>query len=93
MDVLKKEEGSGGTYSVRIGEAEAVMTYSRASARLVIIDHTDVPDSMRGKGVGLALARHAVEDARAGGWKIIPLCPFFRAQATRHAEWRDVVNM
>lgn len=93
MDVLKKEEGSGGAYSVRIGEAEAVMTFSRASARLVIIDHTEVPDSMRGKGVGLALARHAVEDARRGGWKIIPLCPFFRAEATRHAEWRDVVNM
>ena len=69
------------------------MTYSRASPHLIIIDHTEVPDSMRGKGVGQALAAYAVQDARAGDWKIIPLCPFFRAQATRHAEWHDVVNM
>jgi len=93
MEIVKTDEGSGGTYSVRIGVDEAVMTYSRASAHLIIIDHTEVPDSMRGKGVGQALALHAVEDARAGGWKIFPLCPFFRAQATRHGEWRDVVNM
>ena len=93
MDIAKKEEGSGGSYSARLGEDVAVMTYSRASPRLVIIDHTEVPDSMRGKGVGQALALHAVEEARSGGWKIVPLCPFFRAQAMRHAEWRDVVNL
>jgi predicted GNAT family acetyltransferase len=34
-----------------------------------------------------------VEEARKGGWKIMPLCPFFRAQAMRHADWRDVVNL
>ncbi len=67
------------------------MTYSRASPQLIIIDHTGVPDSLRGKGVGQALALHAIEAARAGGWKIIPLCPFFKAQAQRHQEWRDVV--
>jgi predicted GNAT family acetyltransferase len=33
-----------------------------------------------------------VEAARTGGWKIIPLCPFFKAQAQRHPEWKDVVN-
>ena len=41
----------------------------------------------------LELTWHAVEDARSGGWKIMPLCPFFRAQAMRHTEWRDVVNL
>ncbi len=68
------------------------MTYSRASPKLVIIDHTGVPDALRGKGVGQALALHAVEEARKGGWKIFPLCPFFKAQSQRHEEWHDVVN-
>ncbi len=69
------------------------MTYSRTSPKLIIIDHTGVPDALRGKGVGQALAAHAIAAAREGGWKIIPLCPFFKAQALRHEEWRDVVNM
>ncbi|MGO8470368.1 GNAT family N-acetyltransferase, partial [Rhizobium leguminosarum] len=56
----------------------------RTSPKLVIIDHTAVPDALCGKGVGQALALHAVEAALTGGWKIFPLCPFFKAQAQRH---------
>ena len=32
------------------------------------------------------------EHARNGGWKIIPLCPFARAQFERHPQWRDVLS-
>ena len=76
----------------RIDGHEAEMTYSRASASLVIVDHTGVPDALRGRGVGQALALHAVEEARRGGWKILPLCPFMRAQALRHSDWKDVIS-
>ncbi|TIW39877.1 MAG: N-acetyltransferase, partial [Mesorhizobium sp.] len=34
----------------------------------------------------------AVEDARAAGKKIIPLCPFANAQFHRHKEWADVLK-
>ena len=64
----------------------------RTSPSLIIIDHTGVPDALRGKGVGQALAAHAIDEARKGGWKIIPLCPFFKAQTLRHAEWADVIQ-
>lgn len=90
--ILKREDGNKGRYVAAVDGYEAEMTYSRASSRLVIIDHTDVPDALRGRGVGQALAKFAVEDARSGGWKIIPLCPFMRAQSLRHPEWADVVQ-
>jgi predicted GNAT family acetyltransferase len=93
MDIVSTETGSKGRYSATVEGHEGEMTYSRASPHLVIIDHTGVPDALRGKGVGQALAAHAVEAARQGGWKIMPLCPFFRAQAMRHPDWRDVVNL
>ncbi len=92
MDIREEKTGSGGRYVVTVEGHEAEMTYSRASEKLIIIDHTGVPDALRGKKVGQALAEHAVAEARAGGWKIIPLCPFFKAQAVRHPEWKDVVN-
>ncbi|MHC9236363.1 GNAT family N-acetyltransferase [Pseudooceanicola sp. 502str34] len=85
-----EETGSKGRYLYRDGGHEAEMTYSRASARLIILDHTGVPDAFRGQGIGLALVTRAVEDARAGGWKILPLCPFAAAQFRRHPEWADV---
>ncbi|MQB42183.1 GNAT family N-acetyltransferase [Rhizobium sp. ICMP 5592] len=93
MDISNENNASGGRYVATVEGNEAEMTFSRASPNLIIIDHTGVPDALRGKGVGQALALHAVEEARRGGWKIIPLCPFFKAQSLRHAEWHDVVNM
>jgi predicted GNAT family acetyltransferase len=93
MDIRSEETGSKGRYSTIVEGHEAEVTYSRASPQLVIVDHTGVPDALRGKGVGQALAVHAVEAARTGGWKIMPLCPFFRAQAMRHKDWQDVVNL
>lgn len=92
MDIREEVTGSGGRYVALLEGHEAEMTYSRASPKLIIIDHTGVPDALRGKGVGQVLALHAVEAARAGGWKIIPLCPFFKAQAQRHEEWVDVIS-
>ncbi|TCR91848.1 GNAT family N-acetyltransferase [Rhizobium sp. BK376] len=92
MDIRLEETRSGGRYVATIDGHEAEMTYSRTSPKLIIIDHTGVPDALRGKGVGQALALHAVEEARRGGWKIIPLCPFFKAQAARHEDWRDVIS-
>ncbi|KQV83761.1 GNAT family N-acetyltransferase [Rhizobium sp. Root1220] len=93
MEIRNEEHTSGGRYTADLDGHVAEMTYSRASPKLVIIDHTGVPDALRGKGVGQALAQHAVDEARNGGWKIFPLCPFFKAQSLRHEEWRDVVNM
>jgi predicted GNAT family acetyltransferase len=93
MEIISEETKSGGRYVAKVEGHQAEMTYSRTTPKLIIIDHTGVPDALRGKGVGQALAVHAVEEARKGGWKIIPLCPFFKAQSQRHDEWRDVVNL
>ncbi len=46
----------------------------------------------RPQGAGLRLVTRAVEDARAAGKKIIPLCPFAAAQFRRHPEWADVLR-
>ncbi|MFN3314190.1 MAG: GNAT family N-acetyltransferase [Hyphomonas sp.] len=89
---IKREDGpSGGRYTVTIDGHTAEMTYSRAGATRLIIDHTGVPDALRGKGAGQALVKQAVEDARADGLKIIPLCPFAKAQIEKHPEWQDVL--
>ena len=92
MEIIHQELKSGGRYVATVEGNEAELSYSRASPRLIIVDHTGVPDALRGKGVGQALALHTIEEARRGGWKIMPLCPFFRAQVERHPEWRDVIS-
>lgn len=92
MQIERAEGESKGRYSVTIDGHTAEMTYSVAGDSLIIIDHTGVPDALRGKSVGKALVARGVEDARAEGRKILPLCPFAKAQIEKHPEWQDVLQ-
>ncbi len=94
LDITLSETGSKGRYAVRPDPdgPEAELTYSRASDALIIIDHTGVPEAYRGGKIGVALVERAVQDARAGGYRILPLCPFAAAQFRRHPDWADVLN-
>jgi predicted GNAT family acetyltransferase len=90
---IERDEGAAkGRYSIRLDGVVAEMTYSRAGANLIIIDHTEVPEALRGRSVGQALVQRAVDDARAEGRSILPLCPFAKAQIARHPEWQDVLK-
>lgn len=90
--IARHEDGSKGSYRLTIEGHVAELTYSRASPTLIIIDHTEVPEALRGRGAGQALVGRAVEDAREAGAKIIPLCPFAASQFRRNADYADVLS-
>lgn len=94
MEIELTERDHKGRYTARIPGIDAVaeLTYSRMSDVAVIADHTDVPQALRGTGVGTALIERLVADARKLGFQIVPLCPFVRAQYARHPEWADVMQ-
>ena len=56
------------------------MTYSKAGAGIIIIDHTGVPEALGGQGVGVRLVEAGIALARERRLKIMPLCPFAKAQ-------------
>jgi uncharacterized protein len=91
--IAREVEGSKGRYVIRTESGEAELTYSIASPTLVIADHTVVPDSFRGTGAGVALVERLVADARAEGFRIMPLCPFVNAQRKRHPDWADAFSV
>ena len=91
IEITKSDEDDYGRYFLTIDGDEAEMTYTKLGLKLISIDHTFVPDSMRGKGVAQALALYAVEDARKTGWKIVPRCSFMVTQFKRHTDWSDVL--
>lgn len=91
--ITREVDGSKGRYVLRQGGEEAELTYSITTPTLVIADHTGVPDSFRGTGAGLAMVTRLVADARAQGFKIMPLCPFVNAQRKKHPEWADAFSV
>lgn len=89
--IVTREQGqTKGRFVIRKDGEEAELTYSITTPKLVIADHTGVPDAFRGTGAGLALVEALVAAARAEGFKVVPLCPFVNAQRKKHPEWADV---
>ena len=66
------------------------LVYSREQNKL-IIEHTKVSDSLKGKGAGKQLVRAAVEFSRANSLKVVPLCSFAKATIERVPEFQDVL--
>jgi len=87
------EDPPGGRFKL-LGENGQVlghMTFSRAGTDLITIDHTEVDDSLRGKGGGLRLFNRMVDWARNTDTKVTPTCPFAKSMFDRHPTSRDVL--
>ncbi|MFC3061395.1 GNAT family N-acetyltransferase [Paenirhodobacter populi] len=89
-----EDQGHKGRFAARLEgvDGEGELTISKVSEVLVIADHTFVPDTMRGTGAASALAEALIADAGSRGYRIVPLCPFVRAQSLKHPEWSDVIQ-
>ena len=74
----------------------AELKYRLRAGRLVLI-HTEVPDSLGGRGLGGQLVLGAIGKASHEGLTIVPLCPFARGWLKRHpsdaakvdVDWQD----
>lgn len=94
IEITHSESGSKGRYVARVDghDGKGELTYSRMSRTKIIADHTGVDESLRGTGVARALVERLVDDARAEGVTIVPLCPYISAQFAKRPEWSDVMD-
>ncbi len=84
-----------GTKSFYVGDSEekplAEMTFVPSGDNIVIIDHTYVSDELNGQGVGKLLLKELVDWARKEDKKIMPLCPYAKAQMEKNKEYHDII--
>ena len=92
MEIKRFEDGSKGSFFIeKDGKKLAVMTYSKAGADKIIIDHTEVDDSLKGEGAGKKMVFESVRYARENDLKIIPLCPFAKSVFEKNEDLADVL--
>jgi len=94
MLIQHQQDGNKGSFYVEEhGDRLAEMTYTMAGSDLLIIEHTEVSDELRGKNVGYQLVHTAVEWARTNHIKILPLCPFAKSVFDKKKdEFADVLK-
>ena len=75
------------------GISLAEMDYSVSLPDTMVILHTEVDESLKGRNIGNQLLDRAVEFAREKNYKIIPICPFAKSVfEKRHEEFEDVLK-
>jgi predicted GNAT family acetyltransferase len=52
----------------------------------LVLYHTEISPELEGKGLGAQLVAGALENIRARGLRVVPLCPFVTAYLRRHPE-------
>lgn len=92
MQVEHIPEGTKGSFVVKIEDKiMAQMSYVWGGTDKFIIDHTEVDESLKGRGVGRMLVDKTVEFARLRGVKILPLCPFAKSVFNKDVSIQDVL--
>lgn len=77
--------------AVRDGQLVGLIRY-RTEPGVVVLVHTEVDEAVEGTGVGSRLVRGALDDIRARGLRLVPVCPFVGAYLRRHPDYADLVG-
>jgi predicted GNAT family acetyltransferase len=77
-------------YELAVDGQMAIAEYRLRPGR-ISFTHTEVPDALGGRGIGKRLVKAALDDARAQGLKVVPICPFVKHYIETHPEEQDLL--
>jgi predicted GNAT family acetyltransferase len=72
------------------GTLAGVLTY-QLTGQIIAYTHTKVEPAYERHGVGAALARAAMEDARSRSRTVVPICPFLSGWLDGHHEYDAIL--
>src|SRR5688572_14456577 len=78
-------------FEIQIDDEVALMDFHVRDS-VMTVTHTEVPGALRGRGLGEALAGAALDDARARGLTVKPVCPFVAQYIGDHPEYANLVD-
>ena len=93
MKILRKEHGKRGAFFIeKDGEWIAELSYTREGQRKLIIDHTEVDQSLRGRGIARKMVETAVKFARRDNLLIKATCPYAKKVLESSEEYEDILT-
>ncbi|MCP2013253.1 putative GNAT family acetyltransferase [Deinococcus sp. HSC-46F16] len=79
-------------YELREGDEVLGFAEYRPAGQALMFSHTEIDPAHEGKGLGSRLVRGALDDARAQGREVVPMCPFVASYIREHREYVDLVQ-
>jgi predicted GNAT family acetyltransferase len=77
-------------FELEVDGHTAFVNYRRAGD-VMLFTHTETPPQLRERGIGSRVVLGALDEVRAQGLKVRPLCSFVRFVIGRHPDYADLV--
>lgn len=87
---VRRNEGEARYEIVVDGELAGIADY-RVDRDTLVFPHTEIAGALRGRGLGAELVRHALDDTRRRGLKVVPLCWYVAQFIDEHPAYADLV--
>lgn len=79
-------------YEISVDGVVAGAIAYRLSGDTIILVHTEIEKEFSGRGLGSVLVKHALDDIRARGLHLDPVCPYVQSYLERHPEYSDLLD-
>jgi len=92
MAVIVSDNQEAARYEIAVdGDRAGFLTYRMAPGVITFL-HAEVDPEREGQGLGSRLVAEALDDARARGLAVRPVCPFVAAFIESHLDYADLVG-
>jgi len=90
-DLVVLDAPSASRYEARFGDTVAAFSEYRTRPGRLVFVHTVTEPEFAGRGIASRLARGLLDDVRARGLKVTPVCKFVAGFIARNPEYADLV--
>ncbi|WP_244967655.1 GNAT family N-acetyltransferase [Tsukamurella tyrosinosolvens] len=81
-----------GRYDITVDGELAGFTVFIDRGEQRIFPHTELDEEFSGRGLSGILVHDALEDTRAAGKRVVPVCPLVKRYVSKHPEVQDIVD-
>lgn len=86
--MVVQHDAEGRRFFATLADGEAELFYGYFADDILDLQHTEVPSSAQGQGVGDALVRAALAFAQEQDLRVIATCPYVQRWLRKHPEER-----
>lgn len=77
-------------FEAEVHGMRAMLVYKIIPGQM-LIQHTEVPPSLEGRGLAAKLTRTALEFARSKALQVVPACSYTASYMAKHPEYNDLL--
>lgn len=88
-DIRNNEEES--QFETTVDGHVALAAYDLEDPNRIVFTHTEVPESLSGRGIAGAIVKYGLDYAREKNLTVVPQCSYVAAFVKRHSEYADLL--